>query len=95
MKKLFTTAFMLVLMLGLDQEGDAQSLKSALVEQLESTVTSPCTPILALLEIISAPQIDGLRTSTDRATLAVVEFVPGAPSSSVTVNITTNEPELV
>ena len=37
MKKLFATAFILVLVLGSDQEGNAQSLKTVLVEQLKTT----------------------------------------------------------
>ena len=58
MKKLFTTAFMLVLMLGLDQEGDAQSLKSVLVEQLKTTHNKKdwFVPVNVALEGLTAEQ---------------------------------------
>lgn len=58
MKKLFTTAFMLVLMLGLDQEGDAQSLKTVLVEQLKTTHNKKdwFVPVNVALEGLTAEQ---------------------------------------
>lgn len=58
MKKLFTTAVMLVLMLGLDQEGDAQSLKTVLVEQLKTTHNKKdwFVPVNVALEGLTAEQ---------------------------------------
>lgn len=58
MKKLFTTVFMLVLMLGLGQEGDAQSLKSVLVEQLKTTHNKKdwFVPVNVALEGLTAEQ---------------------------------------
>ena len=58
MKKLFTTAVMLVLMLGLGQEGDAQSLKSVLVEQLKTTHNKKdwFVPVNVALEGLTAEQ---------------------------------------
>ena len=58
MKKLFTTAVMLVLMLGLGQEGDAQSLKTVLVEQLKTTHNKKdwFVPVNVALEGLTAEQ---------------------------------------
>ena len=58
MKKLFTTVFMLVLMLGLGQEGDAQSLKTVLVEQLKTTHNKKdwFVPVNVALEGLTAEQ---------------------------------------